>query len=981
MTDRLQLQKIASWGTTLLIFFYGISPTFAQQELAPDEARIWVDSVYASLSLEEKIGQIFMVRAFSKGEQADINKITKLINDQKIGGICFFQGSPVKQVNLINQYQKLSKIPLLIAIDGEWGLGMRFPDASFSYPRQLMLGAIQDNNHIYEMGKDIAAHCKRIGIHINFAPVVDINNNQKNPVINDRSFGEDKYNVTAKAKAYIQGMQDNGVMACIKHFPGHGDTDVDSHYDLPVIKHSIERIRELELFPFQELSKSGVGAAMVAHLHIPAIDDRANRPTTLSRKAVTNILREELGFDGLIFTDAMDMKGVSKHFPAGIADAEALLAGNDVLLLSENVPKAVEIIKSYLSEGKIPMEQLEASVKRILRAKFQYVLASAQPLSEQNILEDINTKASVALKTKIIEAALTVAADQKNYLPLSTKKKNKYYSISIGRSTKSALQNRLDSYGAFTHFQTGKEVSTEFKQKIKKSIPKGKTIVIGLHEMTRFDNNKFGLTSSMIDFVRALDQTHQVILCVFGNPYSLKHFDGMKSVIMAYDGDELVQDLTAQLIFGAIPAVGKLPVTSSPNYKYGQGLLKSPSGTIGFGIPERVGMSSDTLFRIEKLVNYMVQEKAAPGCQVLIAKDGKIIYQKSFGFSDYSKKKAVTNQDLYDVASVTKIMATTLAMMALVDQKKISLQDTLGKFLFELDTLPMRKLKIIDILGHQAGLRSWIPFYKSTLYTHRKNTYAAPQYYSARLSPKHTIPVANNLFIRTDYIDSLWQAIYLSPVKEDPDYLYSDLGFYLLSKVIERASQRPVDILVDSLFYEPMGLNHTLFNPLQKIPLKQIIPSEHDKYWRHQILQGTVHDMGAAMLGGVAGHAGLFSNAYEIAVLGQMLLNGGYYNGIRYLESETIRTFTSRHPRSLRRGLGFDMKELHPNKGKNMSSYASDSAYGHQGFTGTVTYVDPVHNLIYVFLSNRTYPTAENGRLNSTGYRTKIQNLLYKAIL
>ncbi len=372
-----------------------------------------------------------MVRAYSKSDNADVEAVKAEILKNKVGGICFFQGSPKRQAELTNIYQSLAKTPLLISIDGEWGLGMRFPEGAISFPRQLTLGAIQDNSLIEEFGFEVATELKRLGIHVNFAPVVDVNNNSKNPVINDRSFGEDKFNVSAKALAYMNGMQQNGILACAKHFPGHGDTETDSHFDLPTIHHDRARLENIEFFPFRTLSNSGLASMMVAHLNLPAIDDRSNRPTTLSKFAITDILRQDFGFQGLIFTDALEMKALTKHFPAGIAEAEAFMAGNDVLLLSENVDAAINKIKQYLNEGKITIEMVNASVKRILQAKYKAGLNNRTFINTEKVIEEVNSNRAYALKSKLIEKSITLVTDNKDLVPISVIQGERIASLSI----------------------------------------------------------------------------------------------------------------------------------------------------------------------------------------------------------------------------------------------------------------------------------------------------------------------------------------------------------------------------------------------------------------------------------------------------------------------------------------------------------------------------------------------------------------------
>ncbi|MBK8635972.1 MAG: serine hydrolase [Saprospiraceae bacterium] len=944
-------------------------------------ASIWVDSIFNTLTLDEKIGQLFMVRAYSKSDNADVEAVKAEILKNKVGGICFFQGSPKRQAELTNIYQSIAKTPLLISIDGEWGLGMRFPEGAISFPRQLTLGAIQDNSLIEEFGFEVATELKRLGIHVNFAPVVDVNNNSKNPVINDRSFGEDKFNVSAKALAYMNGMQQNGILACAKHFPGHGDTETDSHFDLPTIHHDRARLENIEFFPFRTLSNSGLASMMVAHLNLPAIDDRSNRPTTLSKFAITDILRQDFGFQGLIFTDALEMKALTKHFPAGIAEAEAFMAGNDVLLLSENVDAAINKIKQYLNEGKITIEMVNASVKRILLAKHKAGLNNRTFINTEKVIEEVNSNRAYALKSKLIEKSITLVTDNKDLVPVSVIQGERIASLSIGDTKRTAFQERLSSYASFDHYNTTSDVSAGVKASIIGNLKAYDKVIIGLHGLNRSYNKSFGVSQTAISLIKEIAKTKEVVLCVFGNPYALKFFEEIGTVVMSYEDDDLFRDITAQSIFGAIGVEGKLPVTASEQFYANIGITRPPIQKFGYALPERVGLNSVALEEIDEIASDLMADKSSPGCQILIAKDGKIVWEKSYGHFTYNFQEPVDNETVYDLASMTKILATTISIMKLQELGKLNINSPINNYLAEADTCNKSGMVLKDMMAHVAGLLPWIPFYTETLTPYKKQMVPSPNYYSTTRRDSFTVPVAKKMFLRQDYRDTVWSKIFGSNLREGRDYRYSDLGMYIASRIIENTSGQRQDKFANDQFYSPMGLPYMTYNPLSKIPMDQIAPSELDNYWRYQEIRGNVHDMGAAMMGGVSGHAGLFSNARDVAAVMQMLLNGGSYGGKRYLKPSTILRFTTRHPRSTRRAIGFDMKEMDPGKSMNMSEFASEWTYGHTGFTGTATYADPVHNIVFVFLSNRTYPNMNNNRLNNKDYRPKIQSCIYKALM
>jgi beta-N-acetylhexosaminidase len=965
---------------TILLFILSVPlGVFAQSSY--ERAVSWADSVYQSMTLEEQLGQLFIIRAHSNLGASHEAAVEQLIRKYKVGGLCFFQGTPERQVQLINRYQQISEeVPLLITMDAEWGLGMRMAESTISFPKQLMLGAIQNNRLIYEMGKEIARQLRRTGVHVNFAPVADINNNPNNPVINDRSFGEDRYNVTVKSYMYMKGMQERGVMASAKHFPGHGDTNVDSHYDLPVINYQRGRLDSLELFPFRHLAAYGIGSMMVAHLNVPALDDRANRTTTLSENTITDLLKGELNFKGLIFTDALEMKAVSKNFENGEVEAEAFLAGNDMLSLPNDMGAAISSIKKYIEEGKIPLSRVEESVKKILISKYQLGLKKFRPISEKSVREDVNSLEAKALKRKLCQEALTLVRNPQGFLPISDRLTDAA-SVSIGTTRKTVFQQRLDSFGEFAHFQLGKSIPAATRTSMIRRLESKDIVFVSLHNMSKYASRDFGITADVRSFISELNKQTKVVLVVFGSPYSLKFFDEVNWVLEAYQEDELIQDLSAQALFGVFSIRGRLPVTASVQSSYNMGVVTKPLMRFGYARPEDVGMHPDSLKKIDELAEEAIRKRATPGCVVLVAKDGQIVYEKAFGYHTYRERKRVQEEDMYDLASITKIAASTVSIMQLHERNKLDVDLPLSTFLPELENSNKLDMIIKDIMAHHAGLISWIPFYQKTVAGGRRNRRPMPQYYQGAESASFNVPVAPRLYMRNDYVDSVWQEIIHSDLRSRTDYRYSDLGFYLFAKLVERVSGLPIDEYAKQEIYDPLQLTSTTFNPWKDIPLNRIPPSESDRYFRRQEVRGYVHDMGAAMLGGVSGHAGLFSNAEELATIMQMLLQGGYYNNRRLLQPETIRAFTERHPRSSRRGIGFDMQELDPTRSMNMSPLASSNTFGHLGFTGTCTWADPDNNMVYVFLSNRTYPTMYNYKLSKYDYRPRIQSILYESLM
>ncbi len=944
-------------------------------------AKRWVDSVFNTMTDDERLGQLLWIRAHSNWDESRYAQIEHLIREYHLGGLTFFQGNPAEQVKLINRYQAAAKIPLIISMDAEWGLGMRFKEHAMSFPRQLTLGAIQDNTLIYEMGAEIARQCRRVGVHINFAPVVDVNNNPNNPVINTRSFGENRINVAAKAYMYMKGMEDHGVIACAKHFPGHGDTDVDSHKDLPVIRHDWARLDSIELFPFRILLEQGISSVMVAHLHVPALDSTPNLPTTLSRKVVTQLLRNELGYQGLIMTDALGMKGVTKHFQPGEVEAMALWAGNDVLLLPQDVPAAFEAIKKYIAQGKLSWQRIYSSTKKVLYAKYRMGLTHFDPIPEKGLARDLFRPEAMALKRKLIRAALTLVRNDEQLVPLDNIEHGQIATLALGASDTTLWQQRLLEYNPnIAIWIHPLEVSNRAIKLISASLRPFDTLVVGLHNLkTTPSGGNYGLPNSALQLLHALQvEGKKIVLINFGNPYLLRHFDQFSTVIQAYEDDEDVHDIAAQGLVGVFGFKGKLPITASPKAQYGQGISTQPLLRLGWALPEEVGLHSDTLALIDTLMQLAIDSGATPGGVVLVARKGHIVWHKAYGFHTDKRKRPTHIDDLFDLASVTKVMASTLSLMKLYEERHLDIDSPLSKYLPQADTTNKADIVIRDMLHHRARLKPWIPFYLETLDDQGQ---PSKKYYRDQPDSIYSIEVARNLYLHRGYVDTIWSRIYRSELLDTVAYKYSDLAFYFANALVQRLTGMQVDQFAERHFYHPLGLRRIAFNPLKRFAKEEIVPTENDTYFRYQILQGYVHDMGAAMLGGISGHAGLFASAKDLAIVAQMLLQKGYYAGHRLLKSQTIETFTHRCPSCTRRGLGFDMRQTDTTQSLNMAPLASTLTFGHLGFTGTAVWIDPAWEIVFVFLSNRVWPTMENKKLIDLDIRPRVHEVAYRALM
>jgi len=957
---------------------------YSKQSIEHKKMQLWVDSVFNTLSEEEKIGQLFMVAAYSNRTEAHFQNLENLINQYHIGGLIFFQGTAEKQLELTNRFQAQAKIPLLIGIDAEWGLGMRLT-GTMNFPRQMTLGAIQNDSLIYEMGEEIANQCKRIGIHVNFAPVVDVNSNPENPVIGSRSFGENKENVAQKGYFYMKGMQDNGVMANAKHFPGHGDTDQDSHYTLPLVPHELKRMKEIELYPFDFLIKNGLKSMMIAHLHVPAYDDTENMPTTLSENIVTNLLQYDLNFKGLIFTDALNMQGVAKFFPSGIVEVMAIQAGNDVLLFPLNVPVAVKSIQKAIKKKQITWEQIDTKVKKILEAKYWAGLDNFQELPSKNLYSDLHSEKANQLNEKLYANALTLVKNENNLLPfyrLDTLEK--VASVILSDEQKLVYATGLQKYlPEIKQFRIGKDTTSQGFDALYEQVKDFPLVIVSLHDLTFRAKNNYGLvTDNASEFVEKLSKKTQVVFINFGSPYLHKDFSSASQILCAYESNEITEKLVPQALFGEFLTTGKLPVSVFEIFEEGLGLAmqNAPVG-LEKATPETVGMKTATLEEMEVLIESSIQQRMFPGCQLLIARKGQIIWHKSYGYYTYQKEKPVTNESIFDVASISKVSGTLQAIMYLYEQGKLDLNAKVSEYLPEFTNSNKAEVRVIDVLTHQAGFTPYIPHWKYTL---AGDGSLDPQYYSKQQNDAFPNEVGRGIYSFKGMENRLWKISVDSdrPAKTGNkyDYIYSDLSFYTLKRIAETLLEQPMEEFLESYLYKPLGMKTYGYNPLRRFPQKRIIPTEYDTYFRKQQVQGTVHDQGAAMLGGVGGHAGLFGTAMDLVILLQMHLEGGEYMNRKYFDRNTIDMFINAPFSDNRRGLGWDKPDASPLSYFPDKSFAPN-AYGHSGFTGCVVWVDPDKDLIFIFLSNRIYPSAENGLLVSNHIRRKLIEIVYKSIL
>lgn len=982
----------------LLVFamgFFSLSAQNKDPEFVKYMNSPWVDSVFKTLSLKEQVGQMIFVEL----RPSNTTTVVKALDDAQklgVGGAVLFKSTLPEAVALSNSLQKVSKTPMLIAIDGEWGLGMRLDDVS-NFPYQMALGSLKDNELIYKMGLEVARQAKRAGLHINLAPTVDVNNNSLNPVIGYRSFGENPKDVAAKGLAYIKGMEAGGIICTAKHFPGHGDTAVDSHADLPLISHDMDRLNSVELLPFKTLVENGATGIMPAHLNVPALTG-SNLPTSLSPKAIKELVRDKWGYKGLIFTDGMEMQGISKYYSPGQAARMAVQAGNDVLELVRDPKEAVDSIYAAVQKGQISKKQIEESVRRILAIKYYVGLNKYKPANAWNIVTDVNSPASKLLIRQMTQKTLTGLQNKDNILPLPTEKYGKIAVVSLRNGQSDTFYNRFKKYFKADYYVF------DFKNPLTKAddiLDSLKNYDLVIAEIGGFSTRpgkaqqivdpkknytlEYGVTTYLQHFMDRLTKEHaNTVLTVFGMPYVMDYMPAIKdakAVLFSQGDNALARDLMAQAVCGAFDVDGKLPVNTKP-YPMNTSVDIKGGIRFKFTIGEEVGINSNKLeHKVDSIIYNSIANGAFPGCQLIIAKDQKVILDRSYGYHTFTGQEPVKDDDLFDMASNTKVCAALPVYMELYDQGKIDLDAPISKYLpgLKFEKSNKKDVTLRSQLSHIAGFQPYHPFWSDAL--KKKLIRNKP-------SKKFNVQIDQNLWASKKIYDFVYKEIRDLPLTEPNKMKYSCLGFVLAPRIIQNVTGENFHDYVDKNVYAKLGAEYTTFNPLTRggYPLSQIMPTEYDKAFRHSLVHGFVHDEASAVVGGYSSNAGLFSNALGIAELFQMYLNKGTYGGEYFFSPETFDTFNKQYylEHNNYRAIGFE-KATPANKDRTVEAAwpapsTSPEAFGHSGFTGTYAWADPTNGLVYVFLSNRVYPTRDNKAFDKMQARVGIHELAYQLL-
>ena len=951
----------------------------------------WVDSVYNSLSTEEKIGQLIAQAVAPKDLQKAKDEIKLLVDKYNIGCIYFSPGPAKNHAELVNYTNSISKTPIFVAIDGEWGLSMRMPNTP-RFPKNMMLGAIQNDKLLYEYGAEIAKECKALGISVNFAPVLDVNSNPNNPVIGTRSFGEKPSNVSSKAIAYSRGLEDNGVMSVSKHFPGHGDTHDDSHKTLPLVERSLIELQSSDLIPFKNYFKAGLSGVMIAHLNIPALKT-GKLPSSLCSSVVTKLLKEDMGFKGLVFTDALTMKGaIVEDEPNGLL---ALRAGAEVLLEPRNLPKNFKaMIKAY-EEGGNDKILIENACKKILRYKYALNLQNSKEIDATAAEKSVNTRSAELVMRKLFAAGITALKNENDILPIKHLDKTVAV-INIGDDAFNKFTETCGLYTTVNKYAMNAANASSIAEKVKDAA----TVIVGIYTRDQW-------AATCLDMIVKSAGAEKVVPVFFTTPYTLsKHktaVDACNTAVIAYEKVDLAQEYAAQAIFGGSEISGKTPVSIEGLAKCGTGVIIKPS-RIGYGIAEEVGLDEKFIFQADSLATEGIKQGAYTGCQVLVAKNGKIVFNRNYGYTDNKKKIKVTANTIFDLASVSKATGTLPAIMKTIDLGNMHLNDKLEKFIPELKGTEKGNFLIKDILYHETGMPAALNIYKemtdslsftgklvggkrTVVFTKQagggflnKDAKVRRDIISDHKTDAFNYQLGKKLFVGQVTYDTIMQKIHNIKLRDNKNYLYSCLNFCLLMEAEENANNTKHDKFLYEQIYRPLGAFRTCYKPLEKFDKAEIAATEIDEYFRDGVIVGTVHDETAAFSAGVQGNAGLFSTANDLAKYCSMLLNKGAYGGTQIIAPDVVKTFMTSQSKNSHRGLGFDKPNTEKPERSSTCEEAPACVVGHTGYTGTSFWIDPENDIIYIFLSNRVCPTRNNPAFSKVGARAGIFGLVYQSI-
>jgi beta-N-acetylhexosaminidase len=927
---------------------------------SPNIRRSWARETLASMSIEDKVGQMIMARSdgtFVHENDPGLKELASLVRQGCVGGVVFFKGEPFSTAAIANYLQDEARLPLLMASDYEWGAAFRV-DGTTRFPSAMALGAVGRSEDVRFQAEVTAREARTMGIHLALAPVVDLNVNPANSVINYRSFGEDPERVGRLAAAFIQEAQEKGLLTTAKHFPGHGPTEGDSHLSLPVVRLDRKRLDQVELAPFRDAIKAGVAAVMTAHIAVPALDGRDDRPATFSPEIIRGLLRDEMGFEGLIVSDALDMKGARGRWWEGEVAVAAVKAGVDLLLVPPDPRVAWESLVRAVGRGDIPVERIDRSVLRILEAKAKVNLHRQRIVDLRDIPRRVGDPRYKERVQDVADRSITLVRQRGRLLPLYAERSPRVLLVNYIVEGDDAVDpsTLVEELEARTeNLSTIRLTPTIVASRIRYLVRLAETadvVLVACYTRTRSTLGRGEVALGFLDALRNLiSKGVTVVLVSLGNPYVLNELPDAGALMSAYDFSPFSQRAVAHALFGEVAIGGRLPVTLSDRYPVGLGLDLKPRRFEWELIdsPKNVGFSKKGLDRAVRLLEEAVGSRAFPGGIVLVGRHGKLVLEKPFGRLTYeSNAPKVTADTMYDLASLTKVVATTTLAMILYERGELDLGKPVRDYIPEFSGGDKDEVTVADLLAHTGGLLWWKDLYKD---------HAAP-------NPREA---------REKYVDTICRM----PLDYAPrsKSVYSDLGIILLGEIVERVSGLSLDELARRQIFERLGMNHTMFNPPTSLR-DRIAPTENDG-WRGRVIHGEVHDENAYAMGGVAPHAGLFSTGGDLARFAQAMLNGGTFGGERIVKRSTVEEFTTRPgfvPDSSR-ALGWDTPSAKSSSGR----YFSASSFGHTGFTGTSIWIDPGRDIFVILLTNRVYPSRDNQQISRV--RPALHDAVMEAII
>lgn len=966
-----------------------VGPAFLSESYEP-----WADSILQTLSVKDKIAQLVMIE--TDGLMENISVVEKKFSRYNYGGVFYRGTNLISHISIYNTLNENLDVAPFFAVKAPFGL-YEVSDSSYAPPVFATFNNFESDSVLEYMARYVAGQCKALNIHFNFSSSLDIIEQNEDPAY-DPGYHLFAEKLIRKSLIYTKALADSGIMAVHGSFLNLSSNS-NSIEDIPVFERYEKRWDTLRIRPYRILSDSGVQALWVNHF--PRFNDESEKNQYLLQKPeIKDSLIKHTGFKGLVFGDIRQTE-IASIYSKRDAAFYSVLSGSDMIIVNDSAEQIVDYLASMVGKKGFSTDLLNQKVKKILMAKAWAGIPFQKNVDWVKLAKNFNRKNDFVFSQKLYESSMVLLQDRNKMIPLNNLDKRTIGLISIGKRKHYTFNEQINKYFPVNSYLLEQNKDPKLYERLTKELSVYNTLIVGVDVNYINPRDTF-----FMNYLLKLNNGRQMALVLYGDHNALDYFIDFPTLILTYGHSKMAENVAAHLVMGGMESSGKLPVTCSGKFCYADGLSRKKT-RVRFTFPEYLGISSDSLDRIDYLAENSIKGQAAPGMQVLVIKDGNVIFQRAYGHHTYDREMPVLNTDIYDLASVTKVAATTIACMMLYDQGRLKLDTVLSAYLPGLDRSELKNVKIRDILLHRAGFPAVPPVFKYIRAVQKFKKYKgkggpivniqSPQdSLMGQLMPKdendtlyryaysetedelYTLPVGEEIFLREDMLDSIYKLVTKTKLISPIEYKYSDMSMYIMMQVIQHITGKSLDEYLELGIYRSMGLYTMGFNPLKKFDKNVIIPTEQDDLFRKQLIHGYVHDPTASILGGVSGHAGLFSNALDLATLMQMVLNGGSYGGRTYFSAETVKLFTSTQPGS-HRGLGWDHQ--YPSGNPMCADSSSVYTYGHTGFTGTCVWVDPQHQLIYVFLSNRVYPTAENKKLQTTAIRQRIHQVIYDAIL